>query len=271
MKKEFVDYFYGLLLGDAGLRKRGIIHNANFYLTTIHHDYAKYVEKKFLENGFLGKTKKHSPGNMMKKMNYGDSWRFETRVHKFFTEEYSKWYKKIDEKNIKIIPNFEMNPWTLAGWYEGDGSNTKDKNSRKITLSSESFTEDEQKNLLTKLNEIGIHGRMESIRENKRIAISISKDVESFLKMVEPLIHPVFSYKIKYPNLKRIVFTRILTPEIKKELERLSPEEKMKRKKELMNKRRKKRYHDEPEYAEKSKKNSKINYQNKISKPKIKL
>ena len=73
----------------------------------------------------------------------------------------------------------------LAYWVMGDGSNTKDHNSQKITLSCESFSEKDQKFLVKRFKKIGIEKTKEEIfKADILLFLGESKsDYQIFLEM----------------------------------------------------------------------------------------
>lgn len=269
---DFEDVFNGLMISDAGLRRKNSNQNATFFLTSVKKEFLEDARKWFIDEGFfVNEIKPHSPGTKMKQLGYGDALRFTTKTNTYFTKAYDRWYKngkKIVDKNIQLRPRM------LAYWLMGDGANTEDgkkgidgnKNSRKITLSTEGFTHNDQIFLKNKLGEIGISARIERSRKNYRIVISQAKNVIHFIELVQHYVLPIYSYKCEKPHLERTSFKRLKTAELKQQLKGKTKNEQKQILNKLKNKRRRERYREDPTLAQKAKNNAKIQYQKKKNK-----
>lgn len=274
-KTGFAEIFWGLMISDAGLQKRKSARkedsknkikkiNARFFLTNKHETFCEKISKIFNEMGFSGSIRRHYSGKSMKSWEKKrgrpyESWRYETLVHPYFTDAYDRWYpagkKIVDRSFVKLTPRM------LAYWLMGDGSDTKDHNSQKITFSCESFTKDEQNFLIKKFKEIGIdHVRMEKSKKNYRLCIAVSESVNKFIDLVTPFVTSEYKYKLKKPILIRPSFTRHTTSEIK-ELQKTDPGKADKLVNEKINEQRKKRYADpKSEIAVRAKERAKKRY-----------
>ena len=196
---------YGLIISDAGIRKRHANGNGQFYLTTVHYSFAKKICNIFKMHGIDGKIKRHSPGKKMIELGYTHAWRYESEHTTFFTSIFNKWYVN----NIKIVPKIKViTPIMLAFWIMGDGHNQKMKQnqSRRLILCTDSFTVHDQEYLVKKFSKIGIYSHLEKVRISKdgvqqlRIVISIARDVNNVIEQIAPIIVPAFTefkYKIK--------------------------------------------------------------------------
>jgi len=260
--KEFCEIFDGLVISDAGMRKKNLKSNARCYFTSSNLQFLTWIRQLFINEGFsVGNIATHNPGQSMKKRGNYKAWRFYTHVDPFFTQQYSLWYQ--DGK--KVLKKVVLTPLLIAFWHFGDGCNdgmgSKYNHSRRITLSTESFTVDEVKWLIEQLKKLGIEARPEPVHipANTRIVFSQAKSVNRFLDLVEMQtpreVLQSYPKKLIRPTVERITFEKVLTPEIKKEFDwdNLDDVEKKWIKQQLSNIRRLDRYHDESDYSNKIK------------------
>ncbi|MEM7814613.1 MAG: helix-turn-helix domain-containing protein, partial [Candidatus Aenigmatarchaeota archaeon] len=73
-----------------------------------------------------------------------------------------KWYKKINDKTIKIIPrDLKLTPTTLLFWYLGDGSLIRRKSDKNrvpfIVLATNSFSKEDVELLIKKLKQLNLN------------------------------------------------------------------------------------------------------------------
>ena len=289
-QENFMDMLWGLIASDAGLRKRKSTRkkdskspikpiNATFQLTSKHKTWLEKISKELKKFGIDNRIRKHQTGQSMKahekkRARPYEAWRLETKTNKIFTKLHNKWYSETDgefpnEKKILDLDFDKLSAIKLAYLIMGDGSNTKDHNSQKITISCESFTEDEQRLLIKKFKEIDIESRIESIRKRKRICISQSSSVNRIIEMIEPFVSSEFRYKLKKSQLIRPKFTRLKTEDII-EIGKRDPELAKKLVNDKKNKNRQNNYKSNEEYAQKQRDRSNKNYQNMTPEKKAK-
>ncbi len=71
-----------------------------------------------------------------------------------------KWYKKVNGKTIKIVPNdLELTPTTLLFWYLGDGSLIRHLNPNRVpyvVLATNNFAKEDVKLLIEKLQKLNL-------------------------------------------------------------------------------------------------------------------
>lgn len=131
----------------------------------------------------------------------------QSKSHVYFTTLRKIWYPN----KKKIIP-FDfvakyLNPLCLAWWYQDDGSlKRKDKILKKIILSTESFTVQENKELI-KLLFLKFHLSF-SIDKQNRLLLYNQKQILYFLHLVKPYMHA--SMKRKYYLLSELPEIEIL-------------------------------------------------------------
>ena len=115
------------------------------------------------------------------------------------SELHSVWYKRVDNKFIKILPlNIEklLTPVGLAHWIMGDGYYSYGS----VILCTDNFTKDEVSNLIKILDEK--FSLKASLKKRKNVSnvvwrISISKlSLENLKKLVLPHVIPEMVYKL---------------------------------------------------------------------------
>lgn len=123
-----------------------------------------------------------------------NSWRFRTISHPEFTE-----FRKIFYRNKrKIIPDnineFLVHPISLAVWFMDDGSLATNKSA--VTISTHSFTRDENKKLIECLKaNFGLQANLNWDGKGSRLYIPVSS-IARFKNLVNPYILEIMKYKI---------------------------------------------------------------------------
>jgi hypothetical protein len=135
--------------------------------------------------------------------NLSIAYRFATITLAFFTELQSRWYKKVNNKNIKTIPDNveeELTPIALAYWLPGDGYYHQTQGS--IVIATNSFTPDEI-DLLRSILLKKFHIDSTRIAANKskgQYMIRIPKrEVPKVQELVKPHIPPTMAYRVGLP------------------------------------------------------------------------
>lgn len=192
--------FTGLILSDGYLRK--ITTNtgkSNFQIkqTPKRIDFLFTIQKYFLNLGIESTLRQYKMGKYDQAM-------LTTRSTKTLGKQRIRWYVN----NKKIIPyDLELKPKGIAYWYMGDGGvwrGGKNKNSVKVTLYTNSFSEEGTKFLISKLQEFEIEVNLNLKRKHEPvIIISKWKSVIKFMDLVKPYILPCFQYKIQYPTIEK--------------------------------------------------------------------
>lgn len=84
---------------------------------------------------------------------YYEGYCYSSIHHTIFTEMFNKWYKNINDKNIKIVPcDLVLTPLMLSVWFCDDGFNTSKY--RRSGYCTNGFTKEEVEFLNSQLNEI---------------------------------------------------------------------------------------------------------------------
>lgn len=264
-----LELIYGLLISDAGIRKRHENGNGQFYLTTKHRSFAEKICNVFKMHGIDGNVRQHNPGKQMLKLGYTNQWRYESVHTTFFTTLYRKWY--VD--GTKIVPKIKTITSTmLAFWIIGDGHNQPMQNnqSRRIILCTDSFTRNDQQYLIKKFSKINIHSHLEKVRIGKsgvqqyRIVISIARDVNNIIEKITPIIIPAyleFSYKLEHSIVTRTRFTRHMTNDLKI-IAQTDPQKAKSIKNKKANKHRRNRHANDGKYAQKNRDRANSYYAN---------
>ncbi len=120
-----------------------------------------------------------------------------THTNLFLRAQRARWYSD----STKIVPrDVQVTPVSLAHWYTGDGSSTRDKRPTSfvvgLKLSSLSFTECENYFLRERLHNLGITASVLSVRSRSMLFID-QWSVNLFMDIVEPYMVPSYLYKIK--------------------------------------------------------------------------
>jgi|SRR3989344_7603711 len=173
----------GSLLGDGYARI--IKGRKNAFLEINHSIHMKeYVDWKYeiLKDIVISppKTRKGN-GNRI-------AYRFFTRQHPEITELFKLFYRN----GKKVIPDFNLDPVSLAIWYMDDGSKC---GTSSYYLNTQQFTVEDQNKLLKQLSNFGIEARLNKDKIYWRIRMLMSS-IETFKKLVKATIVPSLQYKI---------------------------------------------------------------------------
>lgn len=173
----------GSILGDGYVR---IMKGRKDAFLEINHSYSmkEYVDWKYkiLKNIVI------SPPKMRKGNGLRIAYRFFTKQHPEITELFKLFYVN----NKKTIPDFRLDPISLAIWYMDDGSKCGTSN---YYLNTQQFTLEEQNRLIEKLNEYDIKARLNKDKTYWRIRLLMSS-VPTFKSVVKEKIVPSLQYKI---------------------------------------------------------------------------
>lgn len=126
-----------------------------------------------------------------------EQWRFSTRLHDFFTELRTAFYRKNGKKIVpQLISSLLTSPLSLAVWFMDDGGRRND--SYGLFLNSLSFTKRENWILQECLhNNFSLDSRLHWVQDGYRIYIP-SKEAQRFCEIVYPHIIPSMTYKLSY-------------------------------------------------------------------------
>lgn len=131
-----------------------------------------------------------------------------SRSSPLLTDLYNRWISPTNGPKRKVPKNLRLTPRTLTAWFESDGCTLKRGNSVTLELHSCQFGLEGNVQLRKLLEGIGIttnlHRRWDR-RTNKEywsLCTSKASNVNRFLDMVEPHIHPLYRYKVKRPSVK---------------------------------------------------------------------
>ena len=173
----------GSLLGDGYVR---IVKGRKDAFLEVNHAFSmkRYVDWKYeiLKNIVLS-TPKMRKGN-----GHRVAYRFFTRQHPEITELFKLFY----QNGNKLVPNFNLDPVSLAIWYMDDGSKC---GTSSYYLNTQQFTLQGQHKLCKYLRLLGIESRLNRDKEYWRIRMMLSS-IPVFKKLVQPTIIPSLRYKI---------------------------------------------------------------------------
>jgi hypothetical protein len=173
----------GSLLGDGYVR---IVKGRRNAFLEINHAYSmkEYVDWKYeiLKDIVISPPKaRKGNGNRI-------AYRFFTRQHPEITELFNLFYKN----GKKIIPDFKLDPISLAVWYMDDGSKC---GTSSYYLNTQQFSIEDQQKLIEYLRKFGIESKLNKDKEYWRIRMIMSS-VPNFINLVQPSIVPSLQYKI---------------------------------------------------------------------------
>lgn len=204
MKLKENEVFIGVMLSDGYIRKiRSKTNNTYFEMKQVikNIDYINATKLEFESLGYNCQTKVITQGLKNTKKTYMETLLWTNSSNDLGLER-QHWYPK----GIKIVPrDINLTPKILAYWHMGDGGvwrGGKNKNSVKITLYTNSFTEDEVNLLIEKLEKIGINGTKCKKVNGFILNIGKWKSVVKFMDYVKPYILSCFQYKLQYPRIE---------------------------------------------------------------------
>lgn len=213
----------GGMLGDAGI---SLTHNdsniasAMYKKRSISKDYLKYECARVLKSENFNKFIKSvsEEGRLcFGKYKSKESFCFSTLSHKELRPLFLKWYKQVDGKNIKIIPeDIQLNRDSLLHWFMDDGysyyvtkkwKTLNGEHTRKyvrVYMCTQSFQRKELDMLCSKIKErFGLtfyprfHKRKEGVKQGSGYELELSiKDVQKFFSVIGPC--PVASMEYKW-------------------------------------------------------------------------
>ena len=132
-----------------------------------------------------------------------------SRVSPILTNEYHRWYST----GRKEVPSdVRISRLALAHWFMGDGCSISDDRYKKstsveVSFSTYSFGESSIALLENELHRIGFstgRNNHKGIKDGSGIRITIlQRDVNSFMKIIEPCMLEPYLYKIKYRKENR--------------------------------------------------------------------
>ena len=173
----------GSLLGDGYVR---IIKGRKNAFLEINHSIKmkNYVDWKYE----ILKSIVISPPKLRKGNGNRVAYRFFTRQHPEITELFKLFYKN----GKKVIPDFKLDPISLAIWYMDDGSKCGTSN---YYLNTQQFTIEDQQKLMNQLKLFGIESKLNKDKEYWRIRMIMSS-VPTFKELIQENIIPSLQYKI---------------------------------------------------------------------------
>jgi len=152
---ELKELITGMMLSDGSLR----IHGKDAYLQIGQKDkeFVYHLSNLFAKIGIVGAPPIECKSIIKPSGNLRISYLLTTFTMPYLTELHSECYRKVEGKNVKVIPsNIDslLTPIALAYWLSGDGSYCQ--TTGRITIATNSFSPDEvellRKILLDKFN-----------------------------------------------------------------------------------------------------------------------
>lgn len=173
----------GSLLGDGYVR---IMKGRKNAFLEINHAFSmkEYVDWKYE----MLKDIVISPPKMRKGNGHRVAYRFFTKQHPEITELFKLFYKN----GKKVIPDFKLDPISLAVWYMDDGSKC---GTSSYYLNTQQFNLRDQNKLIKYLQKLGIESRLNKDKKYKRIRMIMSS-IPIFINLVQEHIVPSLQYKI---------------------------------------------------------------------------
>lgn len=211
--KDFIEAIVGLLLSGGHLRNSNITRETNKMLSKGYYKMVftfkiwnkeMMIFNNLLNFEVLGEICTNIALNLYMKKNSTQS-TFNTRSLELFTEIYPYFYKKINNKNIKQIPNDKFlqeyfSEITLAFMLMGDGY--WDNFHKTVFICTECFTLSDINRLLFILrHKLGLIARTNKRGSNFRIRFSNKElNLRLLRVLVEPYLHPIMLYKLGLKN-----------------------------------------------------------------------
>jgi hypothetical protein len=124
--------------------------------------------------------------------------------HTEFTILSKKWYKRIQNRNFKVVPvDLKLTPLALALWVMGDGANIPQ--CRRITLSTDGFNSSCREQLVKCLyDDLGLCAAINSVG---RINICGDDDYLKTISLIEPhIFKESFAYKCSLDGYVKPIF-----------------------------------------------------------------
>lgn len=173
----------GSILGDGYVR---IVKGRRNAFLEINHAFSmkEYVDWKYE----ILKDIVISPPKIRKGNGNRVAYRFFTRQHPEITKLFHLFYKN----GKKTIPDFGLDPISLAIWYMDDGSKC---GTSSYYLNTQQFNLVDQEKLIKNLAKLGIQARLNKDKIYWRIRLLMA-DVPKFKEMVQINIIPSLKYKI---------------------------------------------------------------------------
>ncbi|GAB5493541.1 MAG: intein-containing recombinase RecA [Phototrophicaceae bacterium] len=177
----------GSIMGDASIRKGGA-HTASFREEHAEKQEDYLAWKAEAMGDLVTKFARNKRGNF--ELNATSSTTFAEYKEMFYGEKDT--YKRITPQHVKML-----NPFSLAVWYQDDGTRDYNNDSRRYSIAYHSVTELEARAMEEAFaTHFGLNARV--VRNGTFSRIIFSKDVaERFEQMVTPYIHPSMAYKTR--------------------------------------------------------------------------
>lgn len=169
---EFLEMIWGLLLGDGSLIKVG--NDVRLGIDQKDKELTYDIWYKCQAIGIVGAEPRKSI--RIRQEGTYTSYQFFTVTLPYFTDLHKSWYKKDENRNIKILPyNIKelLTPIALAYWISGDGTYKKDRG--QIIICTDNFTKKEVELLISILNEkFGIDSKISNKKNQNKVYYRIA-------------------------------------------------------------------------------------------------
>lgn len=197
---EIKEIIYGMILGDATIINNG--HKRCLRIKQKDKAFVYYQYNIFKPLGIVGAEPNSFTDFVKPSGNIRTAYYFTTVTLPLFSELHKQWYKQVDGKNIKILPDNILDfitPISIAYWLAGDGSFHKRDGS--VTIATNSFTKEEIENLIhifnTKFLIKATINSMCNAKGEKQYVIRISKrSIPDLQNLVKPHIPPMMAYRV---------------------------------------------------------------------------
>jgi len=221
---SFKAIIIGKLLGDGSITKQNR-RKPRFQFTHVFPDYAwsQYCYENLVEFIPVNPPKYKKTIDRRLKRGYSESFYVQSKTDSIITFLRSVWY--VDGTKVipfQLIQNY-FNEQTLAWWYMDDGHlKIKDNTPQKIILSTDSFTQAENKWLINFLHD-KYHLNFRLDKQN-RIILYDQFQIHYFLYLITPYLHKSMHRKfISFSYLMRRLPTRRTTIYLPSTIEIQSP------------------------------------------------
>lgn len=191
LNKNMIEAIDGFLLGDGGASiYNGKIKVGRLSCGLEHEEFCRYLMSFFSD--YKPKISKYKD----RRMKQGFIWNGKTKFHPDIYKQYKRWYKLINGKYIKSVPNdVVISPISVMSWFLGDGSisHPEDNSTILLRLSTDGFQKEEVEFLVTKL----IDKSIKCHRSNENRIIVNSRGIPSFFNYIGNQ-SPIFCYNYKF-------------------------------------------------------------------------
>lgn len=186
-------FVLGSTFGDNSIRKEGT-HTASFRESHAEkeYEYAKWKSEVLDSVGLLSSFSKDKR----------NAWNIQSVTEEAFVH-YKRQFYTDDMKYKRIKPSYiyELNPFSLAIWYQDDGTRKYDNDSRRYEISMHSIDDEDEIGFAKAfMDHFGLEVSFLRYESQTRIAFS-GENAEKFEALITPYMHPSMAHKTRLNNV----------------------------------------------------------------------